>query len=106
MVKITGIQKCKDNYQVIQVCGILKFKTHPIDDDLLQMIASTFDDVELNFDTKDFNIIQSTANYDCLSNKDKVALILKEFRKLLPFGSVTIIEQRLPIKSVKYELTE
>lgn len=97
-------------YDVIRICAIFKMKSFDFDiENTLKSVGETFHDVEYHDKENIFYIRQSIHSMFALrsmKNKDIVKYIIDKLKAYLSVTNITIIEQRLPLDEVRYQLKE
>lgn len=107
MTKIIEDNTCE--YEVIRICAILKVKSFDFDlENIMKSLGDTFDDVEYH-DKPDIVYIRQSIHSMLMlrgmKNKDIAKYIIDKLKEYLSVANITIIEQRLPLEEVRYQLT-
>lgn len=100
-----------NDYEVVRFCAILeiKDKESEIDatDPIIKDLHDVFDDLTYNTVNHSIELRQSMSysKRQGFSNKQMVTLLTNKLKEYLNMADITIIEQRLPLEKVRYQLT-
>ena len=98
-----------NEYQVVRIFAQIELKDDSQKESLCIEMNDRFDDITVHIDKPVILIRQSIHSILCatnFNNKDCTKLVLDELRKYLKYSDrIIIIENRLPLESVQYDLT-